>query len=64
MMETFNVVVYVNGVETQGINFTSSAIQNFRVYGGANEIQDTRMRYWTVDSHETTVDGLILHLSK
>ena len=64
MMETFNVVVYVNGVETQGIEFTSTSIQNFRIYGGVNEIQDTRLRYWTVDEFETTYNGLVLYLSK
>ena len=64
MLENFNVVTYVNGVETKGIEFTSGTIQNLRVYGGSNEIQDTRMRFWTVEKTHVTSDGLVLWLSK
>ena len=64
MMENFNVIVYVNGVKNETIEFTSSRIQELRIYGGVNEIQDTRNRYWSVDSYDVTKDGLVLFVNK
>lgn len=64
MMENFNVTVYVNGVKNETIEFASSKIQELRIYGGLNEIQDTRSRYWNIDSFDVTSDGVVLFLNK
>ena len=59
-----NVKVYVNGVERTDIQFTTATIQNLRVYGGENEVKDTKYRYWSIDYYDVTNDGIVLYLNE
>ena len=64
MLNEMNVKVFINGVENNNIKFATSKIQNLRVYGGENEIQDTKLNWYTIESYDVTCDGIVLNLTK